>query len=203
MRISKSMLTIIFLTGLRTSACATNLLTNPNFDTSYDGWTKTMDGVEGISTAFEFWGYGRLPDGTMGFGGGGSLGLTAGVDGSASSVSASQCISVNQQPLNASVWVWPFVLGGPAAAKIFSFTTGDCSGAVSGTFSLTPTVPITTSVTWYLFEVSNLQLPAATASIRFEFAVSHAGDIQYSSDYDFDHALLEIVDPIFSSGFEQ
>jgi len=168
-----------------------NLLTNGDFTTDFSGWTIS-DSSAGQNIVF--W---TSPAGTPPSpgGSGGSLNLTAFRN---SSISASQCVAITGNVIDASILIFPFVTTGPSFAQLVTFGSGDCGGNALGTIPLAPTPPDTPG--WITYNVLGALVPPGTSSVRFELGASD-GDNSSDGDYLFDNARLEISN-IFEDGFE-
>jgi hypothetical protein len=173
-----------------THADALNLLVNGDFATGFSGWTFTQ------SSPFDivFWtsAAGTPPhqNGTSG----GSLNLTAMPN---SSITASQCVAITGNSINASVLVFPFVTAGPSAVQVVAFASGDCGGDALVAIPLTPAGA---DMAWIRYEAAASPLAQGTGSVRFELTVSDDAN-QSTGDYLFDDAQLD-APTIFVDGFE-
>ena len=170
---------------------AGNLLVNGDFLTDNSGWTIS-DSSAGQNIVF--W---TSPAGTPPSPGGmgGSLNLTAFRN---SSITASQCVAVGGNVIDASALIFPFVEAGPSIAQLVAFNSGDCSGDALGTIPLALVVP--SAPGWITHQVIGALVPRGTRSVRFELGASD-GDNNSDGDYLFDSARLEALN-IFEDGFE-
>jgi len=168
-----------------------NLLVNGDFTTDFGGWTIT-DSSAGQNIVF--WtspaGTPPSPGGT-----GGSLNLTAFRN---SSITASQCVAITDNVIDASVLIFPFVTAGPSFAQLVAFGSGDCGGNALDTIPLASTPP--DLPVWITYNVLGAVVPPGTSSVRFELGTSD-GDNGSDGDYLFDNARLEMSN-LFEDGFE-
>ena len=172
-------------------AATGNLLINGDFATDFSGWT-IADSSAGQNIAF--WtspaGTPPSPGGT-----GGCLNLTAFRN---SSITASQCVAITGNTIDASVLIFPFVTTGPSFAQLVAFGSGECGGGALGTIPLAPKPSDIPG--WIIYDVQGAPVPPGTSSVRFELGTSD-GDNGSDGDYLFDGARLEAAN-IFEDGFE-
>ena len=165
---------------------------NGGFDSGDDGWTVTSDSAQDIV----FW---TQPAGGCYLGaarGSGCLNLTALAN---SHITASQCVAVRGNAIDASVLIFPFVTAGPAGAQLTAFAGPDCAGSDLGTITLMPSGPVAVG-NWTSYESAGTPLPSLSRSVLFELVVADGAN-NSTGDYLFDDAQLTSLS-IFADGFD-
>jgi hypothetical protein len=181
----------IFVPLLSEHALAQNLLTNPNFDSSLDGWGYFPLPPPPPGVAQVFW-TNTFDHDTEGTGAGGSIHLNT----SAAESFAEQCVPVNVgETYSASVWVYSTCVG--ARFYVFWATQDDCKD--TGDFDAV-NVRTTKANVWE--QVSLSAIPPTTSMKEADKAVvtlvnpGGCGDGAYFDDVFFG------PEKIFSDNFE-
>jgi len=184
---------LVAFAALPADAEAPNSLANGDFASDYSGWTIT-DSNPGQNVAY--WTSPAATPPQQGSTTGGSLNLTALPN---SSITASQCVPITGNSLNASVMIYPFVTAGPSVVQVVTFGSANCSGGTLATIPLAPAAPVFAN-TWNKYQSLGTLLPQGTSSVRFELTVSDGAN-NSDGDYLFDNAQLD-ASAIFDNGFE-